>query len=176
MSSLVDLQGRTFGRLQVIRRSENRGTSTAWLCRCVCGTERSVAGKHLTSERTRSCGCILSDAAKTRAALHGVPDNTSHGHGRSRANARTTTYVVWSNMIQRTRNPNNPAWDSYGGRGITVCAEWADYTNFLADMGERPPGLSLDRIDNDGNYEPGNCRWATWSQQRLNQRRRKVRA
>lgn len=74
-------------------------------------------------------------------------------------------------MIQRCTNPNNPAWRLYGGRGITVCARWRDFPAFLADMGERPNGLTLDRIDNDRGYEPGNCRWATWSEQRSNQRR-----
>lgn len=78
-------------------------------------------------------------------------------------------------MIQRTTNPRHPAWDDYGGRGITVCTRWRnDFAAFLADMAERPDGLTLDRIDNDGGYEPGNCRWATWSQQALNKHRRKA--
>lgn len=111
-----------------------------------------------------------SAAARERVARVGVPDNTRHGHGASRAGKRTPTYVSWNNMIQRATNPRHPAWKNYGGRGITVCARWRDFANFLADMGERPEGLSLDRIDNDGDYQPSNCRWATRAQQRLNQR------
>jgi hypothetical protein len=83
-------------------------------------------------------------------------------------------YAVWAQMIQRCTNPNNRKWDHYGGRGITVCDRWrGSFAAFLADMGERPEGRTLDRIDNDGNYEPGNCRWATVSEQNLNRRKMK---
>ena len=175
MTRIVDLVGQRFGRLTVLDRADTGGCRVRWSCVCSCGISVIVQGNHLRSGATTSCGCALSAAAQRRVREHGLPDNTRHGHGSSRAGTRTTTYVVWMNMIQRTTNPRNPAWRDYGGRGITVCKRWRDFAAFLADMGERPDGLTLDRIDNDRGYEPGNCRWATWSEQRRNQRaRRKV--
>lgn len=166
-----DLTGRSFGRLTVVERAENRGRHIYWLCVCECGTTRTVKGDHLKSGGSQSCGCRLSDSARERAARSAMPTRTTHGHGSARAGTRSGTYISWSSMIQRTTNPRNPAWPHYGGRGITVCDRWRSYEAFLQDMGERPPGLTLDRIDVNGHYEPGNCRWATWSEQRLNQRR-----
>lgn len=94
-------------------------------------------------------------------------------HGDGRKGARTPTYITWASMICRCTNPNARAFKWYGARGITVCDRWRSYANFLADMGPRPaPGLSLDRVNNDGNYEPGNCRWATWKEQAANKRPR----
>ena len=93
-----------------------------------------------------------------------------HGHNR-KVGRKTPTYLSWDNMIQRCTNPNRPEYPYYGGRGITVCDRWRSYENFLADMGERPDGLTLDRINNDGNYEPGNCRWADRETQVRNRRR-----
>ena len=91
-------------------------------------------------------------------------------HGRS----RTALYLRWQEMIQRCTNPKTAGWELYGGRGISVCGRWHKFENFLADMGEPPPGKTIDRINNDGNYEPGNCRWATQSEQNLNTRRSKA--
>jgi hypothetical protein len=111
-----------------------------------------------------------SDEARARMAA----ERTIHGHGRKRGEGRqgTSTYYIWGAMIQRCTNPRNRDYPSYGARGITVCDRWHKFENFLADMGERPDGLSLDRIDNDGNYEPGNCHWATPVQQANNRRPR----
>ena len=100
-------------------------------------------------------------------------------HGHNRRGKQSPTYNAWAHAIQRCTNPNYRRYDRYGGRGITVCERWrgpggVGFANFLDDMGERPPGLTLDRIDNDGNYEPGNCRWATWSEQASNKSRRPV--
>jgi len=121
-----------------------------------------VRGTTLRNGMTRSCGCLATELKRERA--------TTHGHATTRT---TPTYNSWAQISQRCENKNNAAFNNYGGRGITVCARWRVFENFLADMGERPLGCSLDRVNNDGNYEPVNCRWATRLEQARNRRPRR---
>lgn len=116
----------------------------------------------------RSIPRVISAEARERMSR----DRTTHGHSRSRSTGRigSATYYIWAAMMQRCTNPRSRDYRLYGARGITVCERWMVFDNFLADMGEKPPSLSIDRIDVNGNYEPGNCRWATAEQQAQNKR------
>lgn len=154
-----DLVGQVFNRLTVMSTAPNRPNKRAyWVCKCECGRETISSTNDLKQDRIRSCGCLQ---AETR-----IKANTKHGFNGSR------TYVSWCSMLARCTNEKLRSYKNYGGRGIVVCSRWMEFENFLADMGERPEKHSIDRIDNDGNYEPGNCRWATASEQRKNQRPR----
>lgn len=162
-----DWTGTRKGRLVVIRRDGYREhpsgrRSIIWLCQCDCGRETRVTSANLhPSGTTYSCGCQRADANRQNGM-----QNYRHGHS-----IQTATYKSWAQMKNRCSNPNNAQWADYGGRGIIVCETWMEFTNFLADMGKRPRGLSIDRIDNDKGYEPGNCRWATRKEQNSNTRR-----
>jgi len=153
---IKDITGQRFGAWLVIRPSVLADNGVMkWWCRCDCGTERNVFGTALRAGKSVSCGCVAHAKAAVDRATHGL--------------SRSPTYKSWRAMWARCTNPKTHGYAEYGGAGIVVCERWKDFANFLADMGERPEGLTLDRFPNkEGNYEPGNVRWATPKDQAFN--------
>lgn len=164
MSARQDLTGQRFNRLVVVEYKGHTPDKhhSLWLCRCDCGNELTTRANSLKTGNTKSCGCWQREAT--------VRSSTTHGQ------SGTPMHTCWANMIQRTSNPGHPSYRHYGGRGITVCSRWRDsFEAFAADMGPTfRDGLTLDRIDVNGNYEPSNCRWATRFEQQRNKRNNHV--
>jgi hypothetical protein len=153
-----DLVGKEFGRLTVVSFvGKNKHGSKQWECKCSCGKHTIVTVGALVRGMTRSCGCLRKEKVSTIGGL-----------------SKNHTYKSWHCMMYRCTNPKDRKYKYYGGRGVNVCQRWQEsFLNFLEDMGERPDGRTLDRIDPEGNYEPGNCRWATIEVQQQNRRKKK---
>lgn len=148
--------GLRYGQLTVIAKIHIRGLGVGWKCLCDCGQETYVSGSNLETGNTASCGCLF------------VKTHTTHGKTKNRV------YAIWKGMRRRCQSPKAIEYRNYGGRGISVCKRWEKFENFFEDMGDPPDGLTLERINNNGNYTPSNCCWAPYKDQLNNRRNNRV--
>lgn len=162
---IEDLIGKRFDRWTVEVRADNTSSgAAAWRCVCDCGNDRVIPHSNLIRGKSKSCGCLQKELARKRLTRHGF---TARG-------ARRSEFNIWMSMRARCENANHVNFKDYGGRGIAVCSRWQIFDNFLADMGNRPPNATIDRIKNNLGYEPGNCQWATRKQQGFNKRNNRM--
>lgn len=156
----IDRTGQRFERLTVVSYAGKQGSKALWRCVCDCSRVSVVTSSNLVTGQTKSCGCMLRENARRLFRRHGMTGTRIHH--------------IWCSMIQRCTDRNCEAFPHYGGRGISVCERWAKFENFAADMGNPPTGMTLERIKNEGNYEPGNCKWATCIEQANNKRSNRI--
>lgn len=168
MRNFKDITGQRFGRLIAVSRSgATKQGSVIWLCVCDCGNQKNVSSAAL-SQKTKSCGCLAREKKAERVAQY------RYKHGHAAGVKVSPTYRTWSGMISRCSHKLRANYKYYGGLGVKVCERWEEFQNFLEDMGERPDGMTLDRSDPFGDYNPTNCRWADKITQANNKRAKKL--
>jgi len=164
MSVSKNLTGISFNRITVIKKSHKGPNGWLWECDCICGNKMYMLQYDILKKKTMSCGCFQKEVVKEIL----IKRNTSHGL------SKTREYKIWQGIKKRCFNNRFKFYPHYGGRGITICKSWLNFESFLADMGPCPEGHSIDRINNDGNYEPKNCRWAKDEIQANNKRSNRI--